>query len=267
MPANTSRNSAFWILAVVVIIVALVGWRTNAAPANSCNVAYIKLQGELFTYLPGDASSTDAFDQTASDDVTQSIRDASADPSIKAVILAIDSPGGDPVAGEEIESTLRDVKKPTVALIRSEGDSAAYMSASGADTIFASDFSDVGDIGITESYTDQAKQDVAEGITFNQLSIGKYKDMFDTDKPLTPDEKALVMSNLQVDYQHFIQTVATNRHMSVAKVTALADGSSLGGEAAVQAGLIDKIGNVDDVRTYLTQQLNTQAVICSIDTD
>jgi protease-4 len=206
-------------------------------------------------------------DASASEDVTQSIRDAAADPDMKAIILEIDSPGGDPVAGEEIESELKSVKVPSVALIRSEGDSAAYMAATGADTIFASDFSDVGDIGITESYTDQAQQDEEDGVTFNQLSVGKYKDMFDPDKPLTADERALAMGELQSLYQDFVQIVATNRHMSVAAVTAVADGASFTGQEALQDGLIDKIGNVDDVRSYLSKKLGTSAVICGIDND
>ncbi len=269
MPANTNRNRTLVIIVVGVIVLLFLGWLSTSSTSASCNVAYIPLHGGMVTYIPDSesASSSNQQDQTASEDVTQSIRGAAADPNVKAIILEIDSPGGDPVAGEEIESTLKLVQKPTVALIRSEGDSAAYMAATGANTIFASQFSDLVDIGITESYTDQAKQDVADGITYNQLSIGKYKDMFDPGKPLTADERVLAMSQLQSLYQEFVQIVATNRHLSVPTVTALADGSSMTGQQALQDNLIDKIGDVDDVRTYLTQKLGTSAVICGIDND
>lgn len=223
----------------------------------------------MVTYIPdSQASSTgNGFDQTASEDVTQSIRDAAADPSIQAIVLEIDSQGGSPVAGEEIQAALKDTKKPTVALIRDEGDSAAYMAASGANAIFASVFSDVGDIGITESYVDNSRQDEEDGLTFNQLSIGKYKDMFDTDKPLTPDERALALKELQVNYQDFVNIVAENRGMSTSTVLALANGSSVTGEEALADKLIDRIGNIDGVRSYLSDKLGTDAVICGIDTD
>jgi protease-4 len=262
-------------------------------------VAYIKLHGEVVTYIPppadvatstdytylsfppssDDATSTDTSDQTApqdtsivpdqtaSEDVTKAIRQASADPSIKAIVLEIDSPGGSPVGGEEMELALKHAQKPTVALIREEGDSAAYMTATGADIIFASVFSDVADIGITESYVDNSKQDVTNGLTFDQLSIGKYKDMFNPDKPLTADERTLAMKELQIGYENFVKIVAENRHMSIDNVTALANGASMTGEEGVQAGLIDKIGDVDDVRSYLTRQLKQNAVICGIDTE
>jgi protease-4 len=258
-------------------------------------VAYIKLHGEVVTYIPPptdvatstvytylsfppfDATSTDssdqtapqdntaALDQTASEDVTQAIRQAAADSNIKAIVLEIDSYGGSPVGGQEMELALKHAQKPTVALIRQSGDSAAYMAATGADIIFASIFSDVADIGITQSYVDNSKQDVANGLTFDQLSIGKYKDMFNPDKPLTADERTLAMKELQVSYENFVKIVAENRHMSIDKATALANGASMTGEEGVQAGLIDKIGTIDNVRSYLSGQLKQNAVICGID--
>ena len=148
---------------------------------------------------------------------------------MKAIILEIDSPGGSGDAGEEVESSLKQAHKPTVALIRSIGDSAAYMSATGADTIFASTFSEVGDIGITQSYVDNSKQDVTNGLTYNQLSVGAYKDMFSTDKPLTPAEHTLAMKELDIAYNRFVQIVSQNRHMSMDTTIALANGSSIAG--------------------------------------
>jgi protease-4 len=269
MPASSSWNRFLILIAAVILILVLIGWFVNSATIHSCNVAYIPLRGDMVTYIADadSASSSNPQDETSSEDVTSAIRDADADPDMKAIVVGIDSPGGDPVAGEEIESTLKLVSKPTIALIRSEGDSAAYMAATGAQTIFASNFSDVGDIGITESYTDQAQQDAASGITFNQLSVGKYKDMFDPDKPMTADERALVMNQLQILYQDFVQIVVRNRHLSTSTVTTLANGSSMTGQQALSDGLIDKIGDIDDVRTYLSQKLGTDAVICGIDTD
>ena len=141
------------------------------------------------------------------------------------------------------------------------------MAASGADSIYASAFSDVGDIGITQSYLDSAKQDSQNGLTYNQLSVGKYKDMFSSDKALTAEERALAMKELQIDYSTLVSIVAKNRHMGTDQMTLLADGSSETGTQALSDGLVDSIGNVDDVRTYLTSKINAEAVICGIDTD
>jgi protease-4 len=257
-----------YIFFTILLAVILVFWLANSHQ-NSCNVAYIPLHGYVATYIPAsEATSTGGtYDQTSSEDVTRAIRQAATDPSIKAIVMEVDSGGGSPVGGQEIELALKQVQKPTVALIRSEGDSAAYMAATGADTIFASVFSDVGDIGITESYVDNAQQDIANGLTFNQLSVGKYKDMFDVDKSLTADEQALALKELQVYYQDFVQIVANNRHLSISNATALANGATMTGAEGLQNKLIDKIGNVDDVRSYLSGQLKQSAIICGIDTE
>lgn len=266
---NTTLRNILIICCIAALLSAVAWILTPAAATESCNIAYIPLRGTLVTYIPsGDASSSGSAygdDVTSSEDVTQSIRDADADPSIKAIVLAIDSPGGSPVAGEEIQSALRLSSKPTAALIRDSGDSAAYLAASGAETIFASAFSDVGDIGITQSYTDNSKQDGESGITYNQLSIGKYKDMFSPDKPLTADERALALKNLEIDYSTLVSIVARNRHMDTATVTALSDGSSMTGTEALSKGLVDTIGNIDDVRSYLERKISSSAVICGID--
>jgi protease-4 len=258
------KNSLWTGLGAFIMVCALIYLVLNPFP--NCNVAYITLHGDVITYgtlSDGSGSSSDT-DSTASEDVTQEIRDADSDNSIKAIVLEIDSPGGSPVGGEEIESTLKASPKPTVALIRDEGDSAAYMAATGADKIYANEFSNVGDIGITSSYTDESQQDTDEGITFNQLSIGKYKDMFDPDKSLTADERTLIMGELQSDYEKFVQIVAQNRHLSIDTTTTIANGSGLTAQTALNDGLIDKIGDLSDVQTYLNGVLHKKAVMCGM---
>ena len=243
-------------------------WWLGGPERGACNVAYLKLHGEVVTYVPaGDATTTSSYpaDETSSEDLTKDIRDAAHDAGIKAIVLEIDSPGGSPVAGEEIASALKNSGKPTAALIRDMGDSAAYMAATGADTIFASAFSDVGDIGITASYVDNSKQNQKDGLNFHQLSIGPYKDMYNPDKPLTPAEQNIIMAQLKVGYDRFVQIVAENRNMSTTTITKLADGSSKMGQEALADRLIDRIGNLDDLRAYLSKKIGTPAVVCGID--
>jgi protease-4 len=238
------------------------GQQEGSQGSENCNVADITLYGSL-VYYPGeglDASSTG--DQTAAEDVRRQIEDADADSSVKAIFLQIDSPGGDPVAGEDVAAALKHASKPTVALIADEGDSAAYWAATGAQTIFASTDSSVGDIGVTQSYLDDTKQDEENGLTFVSLTAGKYKDMGDPDSPLTPEERALFERDLNITMQNFINTVAANRNLSVASVTALADGSSMTGQMAREDGLIDKVGNIYDVQDYLKGKIGEDVTLC-----
>ena len=123
----------------------------------------------------------------------------------------------------------------------------------------------MGDIGITSSFVDQSKQDEQSGLTYNQLSIGTYKDMFSPDKPLSDAEKRLVMEQLQVYYQKLLDEVATNRHLDPATVQSLSDGRSFTGSEALENKLIDGVGGIDEVLSYVSEKLGNDAVICGID--
>ena len=202
------------------------------------------------------------YDETSSDNITHQIEDAEADEEIKAIILEIDSWGGQGIAGEEIADALKRATKPTIALIRSMGVSAAYFAATGSDVIFASDFSDVGGIGVTASYIDFAKQNEEEGITYNQLSSGPFKDLGAWDKSLTKEEKTLVMRDIEILHEKFVQAVAENRGLELEKVQTLADGSTMLGEMALENELIDYIGGLHEVENYLTELLNQPANVC-----
>jgi len=242
-------------------------WYENQQPA-SCNVADITLYGTL-VYYPSEstgaatsATGDGSLDQTAAEDIRHDIEAADSDPSVKAVLLQIDSPGGDPVAGEDVANALQHASKPTVALVADEGTSAAYWAATGAQTIFASANSSLADIGVTQSYLQDTERNDENGLQFISLTAGKYKDMGNPDAPLTPEEKTLFERDLTITDQNFIAQVAENRGLSVASVTALADGSSMLGKMALQNGLIDKIGNIYDVESYLKDKIGSDVALC-----
>jgi len=193
--------------------------------AGECNVLGINLHGTLSTYIP--VSSTEEYvgeeDVIASESIVASIDYADLDESIKAILVEVDSPGGNSVAAEEVANALKRAKKPTVAVIRNSGISAAYWAASGAETIFASRNSDVGSIGVTMSYNEE----IEEGKTFVGLSAGKYKDAGNPNKPLSTEEKNLFLRDLKLLHENFIQDISINRKLSIEKVREIADGSSV----------------------------------------
>jgi len=232
---------------------------------ENCNVSGITLHGDLYTYISPadfDAEGTLLYDESASEDIVYQIEQAEKDEQIKAIILEIDSYGGGPTAGEEVANALKNVGKPTVALIREGGVSAAYWAASGADIIFASQNSDVGSIGVTMSYLDNTAQNQKEGLSYNQLSSGKFKDTGDPNKTLSVEEKALLMRDVNIIHQNFMEAVAENRNLDINKVKAMADGSSMLGEMALQNGLIDKIGGESEVKEYLKEKIGDEVEIC-----
>jgi len=232
---------------------------------GNCNVHGIELHGELLTYIPPANFNDEGYiaeDQTASENIIYAIKEAEKDESIKAIILEVDSYGGYPVAGEEVAIALKNAKKPTVALIREGGASAAYMAASGANIIFASKNSDVGSIGVTMSYLDYVQQNQKEGLYYVSLSSGKFKDTGDPNKPLSQEEKNLLMRDVNILHQNFVKMVAVNRNLEIEIVKKLADGSTMLGEMALQNGLINQIGGMPEVKEYLKEKIGEEVEIC-----
>lgn len=218
-----------------------------------CSIMGMELHGELITYdiMVEDDEGEASQDSTSADSITWAIRDAENNDGVLAILLEIDSYGGSGVAGEEIANALKAAKKPTIVLIRDGAASAAYLAASGADYIVASAISDVGSIGITASYLDYTKQNLEEGITYIELNSAKFKNMGDPDKPVTAEERALWQRDLDIMHNYFVQEVAKNRNLDIAKVQQLADGSTMLGQMAFDNGLIDKVGGLEEVFSYL----------------
>ncbi|MFA5942489.1 MAG: signal peptide peptidase SppA [Candidatus Paceibacterota bacterium] len=234
---------------------------------ENCNVLGIEIRGCLLTYEPDVNDSSDTSDSycdtvTSSEDVIWALEEAANNPQIKAVVLEIDSGGGSPVAADEIASAVKNFGKPSIAWVRENAYSAAYWIASAADTVIASENSDVGSIGVTMSYLDNVKKNAKDGLTFNQLSTGKYKDTGTPDRPLTDDERSLIQRDLDIVLQNFINAVAANRDLSLEKVTALADGSTMLGAMALQNGLVDQIGTKAEVWQKLEADMGETPDVC-----
>jgi protease-4 len=262
-------------LLVLLIVSYVVGksfnrwWNDNGPPTpnyqsangGTCNIAVVPLQGsiEAFAPLPNECN----YVTTTGDSVVSAIKAAEADGSIKGIMLQIDSSGGSPAASEQMMKAIQRVKLPTLAYIREVGTSGGYLAATGANTIIASNYADVGSIGITESYVQQTVQDTKNGLQYIQLSSGPFKDMFNPSYPITPTQRTLAQRDIDLLAQVFIGEVAQNRKMATSTVAALADGSSMSASLALKNGLIDQIGDEETARAWFTQKAGEDAILCA----
>lgn len=226
---------------------------------SSCNVLTFDINGYLATYVPLD---TEGYDVTSSDDVLDGLRLVAKTPHVKAVLLSIDSGGGDGVAGEEIANALKALEKPSVAVIRGIGASSAYWAASGADKVFASRISDIGSIGVTASYLDESIKNARDGYTYVELSSTRYKDVGDPSRPLSAEERAIVLDDLKKIHGVFVDDVAVNRNLERDEVAKLANGLTYLGADALQYGLIDEIGDLITATDYISQQIGEEVELC-----
>lgn len=231
---------------------------------ENCSVQGINLHGTLLTYIPEHSESDSFFDLdvVASEGVDWIIKQANEDEKIKAIVIEVDSSGGSPVAGEEISNTVKNSEKPVLAFIREKGLSAAYWAISSADKIWASKNSDVGSIGVTASYLNNVEKNKKEGLTYEQLTAGKFKDSGSADISLTQEEKNLFLRDINIIYQNFVKAVSQNRNIPIEKVKSFADGSTVLGEKAKELGLIDEIGGISEVEKYLEETIGEKPEIC-----
>jgi len=109
---------------------------------------------------------------------------------------------------------------------------------------------------------DYSQKNKQEGLTYQQLSSGKFKDAGDPDKELTAEEKELLMKDIEKMHQLFIENVAVNRNLDIETVEKLADGSTMLGQDAKGKGLIDEIGNINDAKEWLKNQLEIEPELC-----
>ena len=238
----------------------------SASVSGSCNIAVLPVVGDIIT-PPHTAEPEEppVWDSTYVDDVLASLRRAENDQYIQGVLVRIDSYGGMPAGSEIIANAVKNSVLPSVGLIREAGTSGGYLVATGADTIIASPFADVGSIGVTMSYVENWGQNEKEGLRYVSLSSGEYKDSGDPNKPLTPAERSLAERDLKIYHEQFVKEVAENRGLSIEEISKLADGSSMPGSLALENKLIDALGDQETARVWFALKLgisSEEVVFC-----
>jgi len=179
------------------------------------------------------------------------------DKNVKGVLIEINSPGGTPVASARIAERFRDTSLPVVGLIGDQGASGGYMVAAASDYLIASPMSDVGSIGVNMSYVEESKKNDEDGLTYVQLTSGKFKDMGSPNRPITDEERERLEADLQMVHGEFVSLVANYREMDRSVVEGLADGSSMPGIRALEVGLIDELGGRTQAREGFAKILET----------
>lgn len=168
---------------------------------------------------------------------------------IKALVIRINSPGGTVGASQELYATLREIRGRGIPVVASFGDVAAsggYYIACASDSIVANPGSITGSIGVIIGSIDLSRLLKRWDIGFNIIKSKEHKDILAYWREMTPVERQLLQNTVNNVYRQFVGAVATGRGMTRAEVEKLADGSVMSGEEALKAGLVDRIGTLND---------------------
>jgi protease-4 len=205
-------------------------------------IAVISLSGTITT---GDYSSS-------SSTITPGlVRDylsrAEKDKAVKAIVLRIESPGGEIEPCQEILLEIERVKE-TKAIVVSMGGMAAsggYYISTQADKIVALPTTMTGSIGVISQLVNIEGLLDKLGIQIETFKGGKYKDMYWGYRELTPEEDEIMQAMVDEYYEQFIDVVAEGRGLSKEEVRNLATGQLYSGTKAKELGLVDELGDLD----------------------
>jgi len=183
------------------------------------------------------------------EDIKLQLRQAEEDPKVKAVVLAIDSPGGEVTASDNLYNAVRRVRvhKPVVVSMGSMATSGGYYTACGGSYLMANPTTFTGSIGViiqSLRYNDLLSKIGVSPVTFKS---GAFKDMLSGTREMTDEEKAYIQKLVMQTYGIFVGVVAKERHLDEAQLrSGIADGRVVSGTDALEAKLIDGLGEIED---------------------
>lgn len=228
---------------------------TSVYHAGSSNeqadkIALIKIEGMIL-------SSEDPWDAIANaNSISDQLYNAENDPLVKAVILYIDSPGGETTAVEKIYHHIENIRKKgkkTIALMDSIAASGGYYISAGCDRIISGKLTITGSIGVTINNYKYYGLLSKIGVQDEVYKTGEFKDFLNPARPSTLKEQELVKNMLNESYEDFIQVVSTNRisknknlTVEYIKKSIIGDGRVFSGQEALALGLIDHLGYYSD---------------------
>jgi protease-4 len=213
---------------------------------NKPVVAVVHASGPIHL---GRSSSTPLSGRSVgSDSIGAALRSAAKDDAVKAVVLRVDSPGGSYVASDAIRRevlALRRAGRPVVASMANVAASGGYYIAMPADRVLASPGTITGSIGVLAGK--QVVREMLErvGVRRESVAVGRYADMFSSDRPFDEDEWKRLEAWLDRVYDDFTAKAAEDRGLPVEELRAVARGRVWTGADAQAHGLVDELGGLE----------------------
>jgi protease-4 len=218
-----------------VIAVGGVGRRGEGggAPLFGPRVAIVELEGVIIDV----------------DDVVQELKGLRENPSVRAVVMRINSPGGVVGPTQEVHDAilrLRRAGKPVVASLGAVAASGGYYIAVAADQIYANPGTLTGSIGVIMQMANFEQLMKKVGVDYVVVKAGQFKDLGNPGRPMTPDERRVLQTLLDDVHGQFIGAVASGRKLEREDVVRFADGRVFSGQQAKDLKMVDALGGLED---------------------
>lgn len=252
--------SVFGVL--LAVITALIGARIGARLAMTAvspyNVAEVAVEGPItrdgdFGPIPGQGRSVPA------GDIVEQIKRADANRNANALVVKLNTPGGEVVPSDDIRNAVMAFSGPTVAYATDTCASGGYWIASACDEIWARETSVIGSIGVIGSRLNASELANELGLSYERFVAGKYKDAGTPLKTIDDDERAYLQGLIDDYYEQFIERVAAGRDLDPAAIRDTQARVYLGTDAKA-IDLVDTIGTHEEVLEHVSELIGTEAV-------
>jgi len=186
-------------------------------------------------------------------ELSERIAEVAKDPTARALIVSINSPGGTAAGGESLHRAIAKVaaQKPVVAVMGDIAASAGFMVALPAERVFAQATTLTGSIGVILVTTEVSGLLDTLGIKTEQITSGALKGQPSPVAPLTEPGRAMLTRLIAATHDEFVRLVVEGRKLPEADVRAIADGRVMTGREALSLKLVDALGGEDDARAWL----------------
>ncbi len=210
---------------------------------GKAKIAVIPLEG-IISYSVQGATGNSMVEEFKS-----ALEQAEEDDNVAAVIISVDSPGGEITASDVLYNSLQEFssEKPVLVFMNAIGASGAYYTACGANWIMCHPTTFTGSIGVivsTLNYQDLFGKIGLQSIVFKS---GKFKDMLSGTREITPEEREYVQGLVMQSYDRFLGIVSESRKLNAVNLrNGAADGRILSGTDALESGLVDQLGYIEN---------------------
>lgn len=216
--------------------------RSAPAQKDKVRVALLVAEGGITG-----VNSADPSDEITARGMIRLMKQAADDPSIRAVIFRVNSPGGDALASDEIlhQARLLSKRKPMVISMSDYAASGGYMVSMTGDPVLAYPGTITGSIGVVFGKVNLTGLYDKIGIQTETLKRGRFADIDSETRSLDPEERAKLREGIEATYKSFVTAVADGRHRKYEEVEPLSQGRAWTGKQALAKGLVDEAGGLD----------------------
>jgi protease-4 len=215
----------------------------RAVHGSNDKVALILLRGLISSSIGGNVGDSMV------DDMRMALQQARDDENVRAVVLEVDSPGGEVTAADVIYNAVVKTrsKKPVVVYMDSLAASGGYYVSCGGKFLMANETTITGSIGVIIQTLNYEQLFNKIGLASVVFKSGKFKDMLNGARPITPEEREYIQSFVMKTYDKFLGIVARERNLPAdALRVGIADGRILSGKDALADKLVDALGQIED---------------------